>query len=273
MKLYLLAFFLFASLLCAQGTDAILSGSVLDGTGAIVQDASVTALNVKTGVAVTTKSNNAGIYLFAALPPGDYRITAELTGFKKLVYNEIALRLGDRVTLSLTLEVGTTSDSVEVKADSETAINYVTTSVGGLISGQKILDLPVASRNAMDLVLTQAGLNGANFAGGRIGQLNITLDGINNQDNVINSGLGASTINANVDRISEIRVVTSPADAEFGRGSGQVLLTSKSGTNQYRGTVYEFNRNAKLAANTWANNRNGIPRNFLNRNSSVRARL
>jgi hypothetical protein len=214
-------------ILAAQGTDASLTGNVTDASGAIVPNATVTALNTKTGVATTTTSNNAGVYLFASLLPGDYRITAELSGFKKLVLNGTALRLGDRLNLNLTLEVGTTSDSVEVKADAETAISYVTTSVGGLVSGQKILDLPVASRNAMDLVLTQAGINGANFAGGRIGQLNITLDGINNQDNVINSGLGASTIFANVDRIAEIRVITSPADAEFGRGSGQVQLVSK----------------------------------------------
>ena len=137
MKLFI-ALFVFVSLLSAQSTDATISGSVLDGTGAIVQNASVTALNVKTGVPVTTKSNSAGIYSFPALPPGDYRLTAELSGFKKLVYNNVALRLGDHVTLSFTLEVGTTSDSVEVKADSDTAINYVTTSVGGLQVGKRI---------------------------------------------------------------------------------------------------------------------------------------
>lgn len=259
---------LFAALLAAQGTDAVVSGTVLDGTGANVPNATVTALNTKTGVSTTVKSNASGVYQFSALQPGNYRITAEMTGFKKLVLNEQVLRVGDRVTLNLTLEIGQITDSVEVVANSEAAINYVTTSVGGVVNQQRVLDLPVSSRNAMDLVLTQAGLNGANFAGGRIGQLNITLDGINNQDNVINSGLGAQTVFTSVDRIEEVKVMTAPADAEYGRGSGQVQLISRSGTNAFHGSLYEFNRNVKLAANSWSNNRNGTPKNQLNRNQT-----
>ncbi len=260
--------FLFATLLAAQGTDAVVSGTVLDPTGANVPGASVTALNTKTGVSTAVKTNAGGIFQFSALPPGDYRLTAEMSGFKKLVLNEQTLRVGDRVTVDMTLEVGQVADSVEVVAESETALSYVTTSVGGVINGQRVQDLPVTSRNAMDLVLSQAGVNGANFTGGRIGQLNITLDGINNQDNVINSGLGAQTVFTSIDRIDEVRVVTSPADAEYGRGSGQVQLITRSGTNQIHGSLFEFNRNVKLAANSWSNNRNGTPKNQLNRNQT-----
>jgi hypothetical protein len=260
--------FVFVSLAAAQSTDAVVSGTVVDPSGASVPGASVRALNINTGVATTVVSNASGIYQLSALPPGDYRISAEMSGFKKLVLNDQTLRVGDRVTLDLKLEVGQPAESVEVTADSEAAISYITTSVGGVINQQRVQDLPVSSRNAMDLVLTQAGLNGANFAGGRIGQLNITLDGINNQDNVINSGLGASTVFTSIDRIDEVKVLTAPADAEYGRGSGQIQLISRSGTNAFHGSLYEFNRNVKLAANTWSNNRNATPKNPLNRNQA-----
>jgi len=250
----------------AQSTNASLTGTVADTAGAIVISSTVTAQNVKTGVVNTTTTNEAGVYSFPTLQPGVYRVTAEKEGFKKLVYNEVTLELSARITLNFALEVGAiTGQAVEISAASDTQLAIGTTSVGGVINGLKVQELPLPGRNALNLVATQAGLSGSNFSGARIGTLNVALDGVNVMDQRINSGIN-STVFASVDIIDEVRVVTSPADAEFGRGSGQVQLTMKSGGNNFHGSLFESHRNTVLNANTWFNNLRGDPRNVLIRN-------
>lgn len=250
----------------AQSINAALSGTVTDTNEAIVAGATVVALNIKTGVAATATTNDAGVYTFPSLQPGAYRVTAEKQGFKKLVYNDVTLELSARITLNFALEVGAINESaVEVNAALDTTLAIGNTSVGGVINGQKVRDLPLPGRNALDLVLTQAGLVGSNFSGSRIGALNVSRDGINVMDQRINLGINSSVFSS-TDVVDEVRVVTSPADAEFGRGSGQVLLTTKSGTNEFHGTAVESHRNTALNANTWFNNLRGNPRNVLIRN-------
>ncbi len=249
----------------AQGSNAALSGAVTDVNQAAVAGATVTAHNTKTGVTTTTTTNDAGVYNFPSLQPGAYRLTVEKPGFKKGVLTDIALELSARLTLNASLEVGGVENSVEVSAAQDTALAIGETSVGGVINGMKVRDLPLPGRNALDLVGTQAGLNGSVFAGARIGSLNVQRDGVNVMDQRINQGINSSVFNS-TDVVDEVRVVTAPADAEFGRGSGQVLLTTKSGTNEFHGTVFESHRNTALNANTWFNNLRGDPRNTLIRN-------
>src|SRR5262245_22738666 len=250
----------------AQSTNASLTGVVTDKAEAIVSGATVTAQNVKTGVVTTTTTNGAGVYVFPSLQPGDYRVTAEKPGFKKLAYNEVTLELSARITLNFSLEVGAiTEQAIEISAASDTQISIGTNSVGGVINGKKVQELPLPGRDALGLVLTQAGVSGNNFAGARIGTLNVALDGVNVMDMRINSGVN-STVFTSVDIIDEVRVVTSPADAEFGRGSGQVLLTMKSGGNAFHGSLFESHRDTLLNANSWFNNLRGNPRNVLIRN-------
>src|SRR5580658_7434994 len=258
MKL-LLGVFLFALLASAQGTDAVVTGTVLDPAGAAMPDTSVTALNTDTGVSKTVKSDSAGVYEFPALPPGTYTLSADRSGFRKFVMAGLTLRTGDHVEQNLKLEVGATTESVQVTATAE-GVQYLTASQGGTLNAGRIEDLPVNSRNAMDFVATQAGVVGTNFNGARNDMLNITLDGSNIQDNFITEAIGTTQIATSVDRVEEMKVVTSPADAEFGRGSGQVQLVSRSGTNQFHGSGWDFLHNTDLNANSWANNRNGIPR-------------
>jgi len=258
MKL-LFGVFLFALLASAQGTDAVVTGTVLDPTGAAMPDTAVTALNTDTGVSKTVMSNSSGVYEFPTLPPGAYTLSADKAGFKKYVLAGLALRTGDHVEQNLKLEVGATTESVQVTATPE-GVQYLTASQGGLVNSARIQDLPVNSRNAMDFVATQAGVVGTNFNGARNDMLNITLDGSNIQDNFITESIGTTQIAASVDRVEEVKVVTLPTDAEYGRGSGQVALVSRSGTNQFHGSAYDFAHNTDLNANSWANNRNGIPR-------------
>ncbi len=274
----LLVFFLvalFSGAVFGQSTNAALTGTVTDANKATVPAATVTAQNTATGVTFTTATNEAGIYTFPSLQPGTYRVMAEKTGFKKFVYNEVTLELSARVTVDFALEIGAlTENAVEVSAAVDTRLAIGSNSVGGVISGQKVKDLPLPGRDALGLVLTQGGLVGDNFSGARIGTLNISRDGVNVQDQRINVGL-ATTIFTSVDLVQEVRVVTSPADAEFGRGSGQVQLITRSGTNDYHGGVLYAHRNTALNANNWFNNQRGrdprtgaeiSPRNFLIRN-------
>jgi hypothetical protein len=258
----------------AQSTEAVLSGTVTDPAGAAIPGAKVVIVNVATGVERDSAANSSGVYVFPALQPGLYQLRAEKTGFRRLVLDDVRLEVGARVQLNLPMRVGDVAEQVEVRADTEGALGYATASVGGMLSGQKVQDLPLPARDALGLVLTQAGMVGDNFAGGRTAALNITLDGLNIQDQRNHQGLGTPVFTS-VDRVEELRVVTAPADAEFGRGSGQVQMITRSGTNEFHGSLFEFHRNTALNANTWFNNQRGTdprtgaaisPRNVLIRN-------
>lgn len=274
-KLVLACLLCFSSL-WSQTTEAVISGTVYDATSAIVTGASVTALNTRTGVAFKTTTNDAGVYVFPSLPPGDYQVGCEATGFRRYLIDNVILEVAARQNLDITLQVGSTGETVEVSSTSELQIGYLTSSVGSVITGRKILELPLTSRNAYDLISTQAGVVGDHFSGNRSGSLNFTLDGVNQQDNLLN-GLGfaqiASTIS--VDRIEEFRVIVSPTDAELGRGSGQIQAISRSGDNRFRGSAFYQHRNTALNSNSWFNNQRGhdlqsgaplAPRNILLQN-------
>src|SRR5260370_11577361 len=175
----------------AQGTDATVSGTIIDPSGAHFAEVKVSALHSETGVAVRTTTNQLGIYTFASLPPGTYRFTAEHPGFRTAVISDIELEVGARLTINMPLELGATSETVEVRGASS-ELNIARSSAGDVISGQKLLALPVAGRSSYDLIATQpgviqgAGTNGSfNMNGNRGGAVNFTTDGINSQDNLL----------------------------------------------------------------------------------------
>ena len=243
---------------CGQSTDATVSGTVTDPSGANVAGANVVALNIETGVATTTQTNSAGVYIFAALPPGAYRISAEHAGFRKALITDITLEVGARLTYNLALEIGSTTETVEVQAGAAGDLAYATASVGNVVSGRKILELPLAGRSTYDLITTQAGVVGANISGNRTGSLNVTTDGINTQDNLLNNLFNIGVANQiRVDRVEEFRIVTSPTDVELGRGSGQIQVITRSGTNTFHGSLYHEHRNTVLTANSFFNNARG----------------
>jgi len=276
----LLGTLLFASAVSAQTTEATVSGTVTDPSGANVVAAAVTASSLATGVTTSTITNQAGVYVFASLPPGTYRITAEHPGFRRAAVNNVDLAVGSQITVNVSLDLGQSTETVEVRATA-TEVNVSSASVGSVVESRRILDLPLVGRNSYDLVATQPGvvINGAegvNINGSQTGAVNYTTDGINTQDNLLNGAFNTLVANTvSVDRVEEFRVVTSPADAEYGRGSGQVQLVTRAGTNQYRGSAWEELRNTDLNANDWFNNQAGVnpithqqqaPRNVLVRN-------
>ncbi len=259
----IVAFFLFSAIVFAQ-TNASLSGIVLDPAQAALPGTSVTIENINTGIQATTIANDAGIYSFPSLQPGTYKISAEHTGFTRLTIEQFILEISARATLNLQLQIGLAA-TIDIRASLDSALALGTNSIGGVLNGQRVNELPLPDRNALDLVFTQGGLVGSNFSGARIGTLNITRDGVNVMDQRINSGVQATFFNS-VDSVDEVKVIVSPADAEYGRGSGQVHITTKSGTNELHGSLFESHRNTVLNANNWFNNFQGLPRDTLLRN-------
>jgi len=167
----------------AQTTAASVSGTVTDPAGGLVAQAKVMARNIATGVVSNVLTNDSGVYVFGTLQPGTYQISVEHPGFQKYVLDDLELDVGARLGLNLELKVGAVVDTVEVKADAAQQVGYLTSSVGAVVNGRKVLELPLAGRNAVDLLRTQAGVSGANggqnFNGARVGSLNITVDGTN----------------------------------------------------------------------------------------------
>lgn len=258
----------------AQSPDAALTGTIADSSNAAVPLATVTATNTATGVATNTRTNESGVFVFPSLAPGVYTVRIEREGFRPLAYSDITLEIGARIRLNGVLTVGEVSQSVEVSANNDTQLALESASVGGVLNGKVIEDLPIPGRSAFSLLYTQAGLQGDNIAGTRIGALNISLDGVNVQDQRLNQGV-SSPIFMSTDKIAEFRVTSSPADAELGRGSAQIQMLTRSGTNQVRGSLFWTLRNTALNANNWFNNQRGndpvtgaqvSPRNILIRN-------
>ena len=255
----------------AQQSAAVVTGTVLDGAGGHIPDVSITALNLNTGISTVQRSNEAGVYTFLTLAPGAYRFTAEKPGFRKRVIEGALLRVGDHFDQNLLLEVGAVSESVEI-SEAGDAITYLTPTTSTLLTASRIASLPTFGRNVMDFVTLAPGLvsgpMGVNVNGSRADAVNVTLDGINILDNFINESIRELQISLSTDRIEELRVVTSPVDAEFGRGAAQVLAASRAGTNRFHGAAYNYLRNDALNANGWTNNRTGIQRPILRENSS-----
>jgi hypothetical protein len=270
----LLFFFFSASLVFAQqGNNGSISGNATDTSGGVMEGVKVTALNVKTGVSSATISNKSGSYSFPSLQPGGYRVTGEFPGFRKAVVNGIDLPVTARIDVDLRFDVGGVSDVVEVSAQSA-AIESITSSVGNVVETKKIDELPLVSRDVTQFQALQAGVVGDNVNGLHIMSRQVTFDGTNVQETRYTGASGSLTSANTTDKVAEFRVVTAPADAEFAGGTSQIQLIGRSGTNQFHGSAWDYNRVSALAGNTWFNNQRGTnadgsevaPRNLLVRN-------
>src|SRR5437867_2036337 len=255
----------------AQTSNATLGGTVSDATGALIPGVAITATNNGTGIVNTVVTNDAGAYQFASLQTGTYNVNAELPGFQTQTRNGVALGVSQQVRLNFTLQVGTVAQSVDVSVAADTLIATSSSSVGTVLPDYKVRDLPLGGRNVMGLLGTTNGTGPTednfegNFAGGRLSAVNVTRDGFNVTDGRYNYGALTSTYTS-PDLVEEIRIITAPVDAEYGRGSGQVQMVTRSGTNQFRGSAFWTNRNSALDASKWFNNFNSAPKDYENRN-------
>ncbi|HET9129302.1 MAG TPA: carboxypeptidase regulatory-like domain-containing protein, partial [Terriglobia bacterium] len=239
---------LFAGNALAQGGNAQLGGIVQDPGKALIPGVTVAAINVDTGVTTTTLSNESGAYNFPSLLPGNYKVSAELTGFKKGVYENVKLGYAAQARLDFSLTVGTVGQTVEVTATSETSLRESSASVGDVLTTEKIDALPMVGNNVLSLLDIMPGLrlsplgDASNTIGGlSMDAINVTRDGLSINDTRYSSTVyGTNTFSSTTilpDLVGEIRLIVSPVDAELGRGNSQVQIMTRSGTNKYTGAA------------------------------------
>lgn len=253
--------------LWGQGTTSRLLGVTENASGAPVAGAKILLRNERTGVEFTTRSSASGAFLFAAVQPGSYRLTVEAPGFSRFVSNRNRVNIGQTATVRIVLTEGDPGTIVEVTGVTSSVSISTSGNLGNLLTGREIRDFPVVgtrARNPLALVFQQPGVvSGANAGGGshvhgaRDRAWNYTLDGVDVNES--NTG-GAETTPAkiNPDSLAELRVLTTNFTADYGRSSGgQVAMVTRSGANDTHGSLWEFYRAPRFAANEWENNLEG----------------
>jgi hypothetical protein len=257
----------------ATGSTSGVTGVVTDTTGAVVAGATVTLIDTKTSQERTTTTDDQGKYLFSQVQPGaGYKLTFTGSGFQTLELN-LALGVGVIETHNIELAAGQVTETVTVTDQGGATLNTTDASIGNVIDERRLKELPIQFRaSPAALIGLQPGAIGANVGtgainrvgsvtGSRADQGNITVDGIDANDQATGQAF-ATTGNAPIDAIQEFRAVTANPGASEGRSSGgQVQLITKSGTNDFHGSLREFNRTTLTAANSFFNNRAGSDAN------------
>jgi len=255
--------------LLGQSAGARLEGIAKDASQAVVPGVTVTATNEGTNISTTSVTNDTGFYVFVNLPPGPYTVTAELQGFKRFVNKNVVLMVGDARTFNVTLETGEINTEVVVSAAAP-LIDMTSGKIGAVVQERQVVDLPLNGRNPLDLFKLQAGasvLGGGSVDGLRTNSNNMKIDGVFASDASYDSAPTSTFAVAPLDAIAEYRVTTSSATADSGRGSGaQISAVYRSGTNNFHGSAYEYNRNQAYNANDWFPNRQGQTRPKFQRN-------
>src|SRR5215470_600664 len=247
-------------------TTTSLSGAVVDPTGSVVAGADIIVKDETTGVEFRTVSAGNGTFSVPALTAGVYSVTVSAQGFKLVVIKGVKIDVGIPASVNATLEVGATTDTVVVQGGGE-VLQTQSAGISTTITGRQITDLPFTSRNVTDLLLYLPGTTtpgrprSSSFNGLPQGAINMTLDGVSIQDNGARNGDGFYTnIYPRVDAVEEVTLSTAPPGAESaGEGAIQIKMVTRQGTNDYRGSLYEYHRNKALDANYWFNNRNFKP--------------
>lgn len=244
-----------------QAGRATIQGTVTDGTGAVIAAAAVAVTQVETNTVTQTITSEAGFFTFPTLPVGTYEVRVEAKGFKKASRTGIALRVDDRATVDVALEVGELAETVEVSAQA-VLVESSNATLGKVIENQRITSLPLNGRSALSLVVLTPSVrtsaesssgfgdrgvlvSGFSVNGGPVGRNYITIDGASN----VNNRSADVNVNPAVDAVEEFKVQSGTMSAEYGFTLGGVVnMVTKSGTNQFHGTAYEFLRNDKLDA-------------------------
>src|SRR5437016_8367449 len=263
----MLCFVLLSVLPAVAQTQAGISGVIHDPSGAVIPGVSVTVTNPATNFSRSAISNEAGVYNFPALQPGRYNIKVELPGFRTITQNDVELQIQQSARLDFTLQVGDLSQTVEVSG-AAALIATENATVGTVIENKRIVDMPLNGPNFLQIVALSPnvsyGFTDSTIAGNRQGgaraQQNIsvsgqrsefnhfTLDGVENTDVNFNTYVFLPSIDA----LQEFKVQTGIFPAEFGRATTQINVSTKPGTNQVHGTLFEFLRNDKLDAKQYA---------------------
>jgi hypothetical protein len=267
----------FYYLVPAQDATGRIVGTVTDRSGAVIAGAHVVVTNVATHVARETVADSSGFYQILALPIGNYTVAVDHKGFNPVTTKASKLEINQSLKVDIKLEVGTKTEIVTVDSTA-TTVETINPTMGSTVSDRSVQDLPLNGRNVLDLALLQPGVlpadnpnntsaSSANTAfsisGGRNDSNTFILDGGANND-LLDNGV---VYNPNPDAVQEFRVLTSNFTAEYGRnGGGIVTVVTKSGTNAFHGSAYDYNRNDAYNANDFFSNFDSQPRGVLKRN-------
>src|SRR3954464_5597814 len=268
------------SLLCAQAYFGTVSGELSDASGAVVPGASVMLSDEEKGFNFVTSSDASGRYLFRSVPPGLYSVTAEAKGFSQSTSVAFKVDVNQNATTNLTLKVGASSQTVEVGAQSQ-AIQTEDAETGQVVNRRFINNLPLIDRNVITLTSLAPGVTpmdeqcgadctGTNFVsnGSRGSTADILMDGASVTNSEPNGGITAATYLPSPEAVEEFKVEQTNFSAEYGfSGASVVNMITRSGTNKFHGSGYEFFRDDSLDANDWFSNRNGDPIPPLRRNN------
>jgi hypothetical protein len=278
MKRFLIRFFALTAFLTADGlaiygqggATAPLSGIVLDQNGAAVSGSIVTVKNNATGAEFNVTTNNNGAYTVPALGAGTYIVTVESRGFKKTVLQDVKIDVGVPATANITLEVGGANESVVITGAGE-VLQTQTANISTTIQTKQIAELPLQSRNSIYFLTMLPGVSSSATASPRNSTINglpssaynVTIDGLNTQDNFGKNGDGFfSYIAPSLDAIQEVTLSTATPGAESsGQGAVQIKFATRSGGNEFHGSLYEYHRNTALNSNYWFTNRDSTPYN------------
>jgi hypothetical protein len=265
------AFWSMATFLCFSavlfGQTTSLTGTVADPSGAVIPGATISIVNVETGAPRDAVSDTQGRYTMERLTPGTYTLTAKASGFSDVVIDKVELLVNQPRTVGITFEkVGTTKTTIEVTG-AVTQVNTTDASLGNAIGGTAIVELPMFARNVVNLLQFQPGVTATGDGGerdgavngGRSDQSNVSLDGVDVNDQNARTAF-TSVLRVTLDSVAEFRTTTSNGAADTGRGSGaDVALVTKSGTNEFHGSLYEYRRGTETAANSFFSNSAGVP--------------
>jgi hypothetical protein len=263
---------------CASAQNSSFQGVVTDNSGAVIPGARIEVTNLNTGVASNVSTNVAGFYVVPALNPGQYKVTCVSDGFASTERPQLNLEVGQVARVDFQLSVGTVTEVVEVSAAAQ-IIQTEQTDVGQVIDSKRILEMPLNGRNYLQLAQFSVGVvpsrqlgkgtrqdgerggeGGFRAMGMNVAQNNILLDGNDNSSRNSGGALGfqSQAVKPPVDAVAEFKVVTNNMGAEYGyRAGAKVLVTTKSGSNAFHGSVYEFLRNDKLDGTNFFANRSG----------------
>ncbi len=279
--------------LAAQVGTSSVNGVVEDATEARIPGVEVMATNVATGIETVVLTNEAGAYNIPNLQAGGYTVRAELPGFQTQIFENVTLVGNDTQQFNFTLEVAAVATAVEVTLDAEELLTQTGATVGDVLPDYSLRALPLVGNDVLDLVNVLGGVSlsgnegnvgfgdaqeagGSRFttlAGVSASYVNTTLNGISVTDDYY-SGVGEpdntsgilSVTRINPELVQEVRLILTPVDAALGRGNGQVQLTTRSGTNEFRGTARWDVRNPALDARSWNENRLGTEQDWFNQN-------
>jgi hypothetical protein len=269
----------------SQMETATLSGVIQDPNGRIVPDVEVTATRIETGTAVTTKSNGAGIYFFTGLVPGHYHLMVRKPGFKEIAIKGFELNVQDKLEQNFSLEIGSVSETVTVEAGG-LVINTTDATVSTVVDRQFAENLPLNGRSFQSLIQLAPGVVLTANNGVDTGQFSVNgqrantnywmVDGVSanigiSASDTPGSGLagtlgstsvfGGTNSLVSVDALQEFRIQTSTYAPEFGRQPGaQISIVTRSGANQFHGTVFDYLRNDVFDANDWFADSAGLPK-------------